>query len=1230
MWVGTESGLARLDGASLVTVDPPDSPLYTSTHILALEVGRDGELWIGTTTGLLRGSASGLVRWEGEPKALSRASVEDLLLSVDGSLWVATTADGLLLASPSGKASRIPSRGFAPGAVRHISPSASGLPWAATDRGLARVVPDTALVRATAGGPFDLRTVLEDSRGTVWVGTREGLFRWEAGTGELGALVPATDSGPLRSTLVRAIVEDGEGHVWVGTSGHGLFRFARGRWERFGAEQGLPSDDVHALTLDDRGDLWAGTSGGVALIYEGDVIPITPAEGLSSPVALPVLEDRNGGLWVGTFGGGVTHISQGGVRVLTTADGLPHDVALSLAEDSIGRIWIGTRSGLAIFDGTRLSAEPSGLLNRAGVTALLAAADGRVWAGTTDGVVAFDGPEPRVFGPDEGLPEPFVITLHESFDGSILVGTQGGGAYRIRSGAARPLRGGEDDPLVVYAIHEQEDGTLWLAAPDGLVRLRGGEKVLLGRRQGIPELAAGRILPDGHGDLWITTNRGVYRVSSAELNEVADGDRRAVSPRLFTARDGMPASEANGGYHPAGWRGVSGRLYVPTMEGVAVFEPAAIAARGAPLRVRIDGVNDGTGLPGPSNSVDLPPEADALSISYTAIDFRNGDRAEFRYRLIGYDTAWVPAGQRRTAFYTHVPPGRYTFAVQARLPGQQWHSATPLPVALRPYFYETLWFRIVAAVLATALILGAHRWRVSHLQRRERELLELVSARESAERRYREIFENAQEIVVTLDPEGRVEEANRQAGAALGCDPRSLAGSPLDDFVRLDEPGGRAISELLGNPISEHGLLDLTMRRSDGSALQVEASIRELVEHGRRRGFQLIGRDVTERHLLENRLRQSQRLEAVGMLAGGVAHDFNNILNVIGGYTTLIESELNESDPMREDVAEISRATERAAALTRQLLAFSRQQTLRPRVIQLNDVVSGMEKLLRRLISEDIEIGVELAPDLWSVHADPGQMEQVLTNLAVNARDAMPQGGRLGIATRNERLGLPSSSVEGGVPAGDYVVLTVEDTGEGMDEDVRERVFEPFFTTKGPGRGTGLGLSTVYGIVDQSGGHIRVDSHPGRGSRFELYLPRNDGEAEVPAPASEEYGETEGGNETILVVDDEESIRRLLIRVLENCGYRVLVAADPADALENVLPQHGGEIDLLLADVVMPQMSGPDLADIITASRPGLKTIFMSGYTDEKLATRMISRRLLKKPFAAPDLLKAVREALEE
>jgi PAS domain S-box-containing protein len=401
-------------------------------------------------------------------------------------------------------------------------------------------------------------------------------------------------------------------------------------------------------------------------------------------------------------------------------------------------------------------------------------------------------------------------------------------------------------------------------------------------------------------------------------------------------------------------------------------------------------------------------------------------------------------------------------------------------------------------------------------------------------------------------------------------------------------------------------------------------------KNGTPTGMRGVTIDATNRKTLQEQLWQSQKMEAVGQLAGGVAHDFNNLLTAITGYSDLTIRRLPEDDPLRHNVEEIKKAGDRAAALTRQLLAFSRKQILQPQVLNLNSVAQDLEKMLHRLIGEDIELRTSLEEDLGNVQADPGQIEQVIVNLAVNARDAMPRGGKLTIETRNIYLDQSYADQRVAVKTGPHVMLAVSDTGSGMDEETQQRIFEPFFTTKAIGKGTGLGLSTVYGIISQSGGTIWVYSEVGLGTTFKIYLPRVDENASDYIRASAATAPLTG-TETILLAEDEEVVRKLASQVLRFYGYQVIEAENGSDALRTA-ESYGQTIDLLLTDVVMPEMSGRELSQQIAVLRPEMKLLFMSGYTDDAVVHHGVldaKTNFIQKPFGPEALARKVREVLD-
>jgi len=500
----------------------------------------------------------------------------------------------------------------------------------------------------------------------------------------------------------------------------------------------------------------------------------------------------------------------------------------------------------------------------------------------------------------------------------------------------------------------------------------------------------------------------------------------------------------------------------------------------------------------------------------------------------------------------------------------------------------------------------------------------------ASESRYRSLVQSAVYGIYRSTLEGRFLDVNPALISMLGYESAAevRALNPQTDiYVRADD------RLRLRQEYEQHRCLDnveVKWKRQDGKAITVRLSGRAVNQEGDDEVLEIIAEDVTDRRILEDQFRQAQKMEAVGRLAGGVAHDFNNLLMVISGYTYVLLNQLGVADPRRKKAEAIQEATERAATLTRQLLAFGRKQVLELKVIDLNAVVADISKLLRPLIGEDIEVVVTCDARLARTKADPGQVEQVIMNLAVNARDAMPGGGKLIIETRNTELDENYQRAHASVKPGRYVMLAVSDTGCGMDAETQLRIFEPFFTTKEKGKGTGLGLSTVYGIVKQSGGYVFAYSEPGRGTSFKIYLPQ------VEEAVAESLPERRtrlgcGGTESILLVEDEESVRELIAEALKTQGYNVLLAGNGQEALALAAPANC-HIDLMITDVVMPGMSGRELATRLAQSRPGLRVLFLSGYTEDAIVHHGVldpGTAFLQKPFSLDALACRVREALD-
>ncbi len=500
-----------------------------------------------------------------------------------------------------------------------------------------------------------------------------------------------------------------------------------------------------------------------------------------------------------------------------------------------------------------------------------------------------------------------------------------------------------------------------------------------------------------------------------------------------------------------------------------------------------------------------------------------------------------------------------------------------------------------------------------------------------SEKRFRALIENSSDAISLIDGEGKVLFSSHATSPILGYELKERIGRDIFELVHPDDRGVTlaGFTRLLGSPRGKTSV-QIRYRHKQGHWRWLEALGNNLLEEPGVRAIVVNYRDITERKQLEEQLFQAQKMEAVGRLAGGVAHDFNNLLTAIIGYSEIVIDKLPGASPLRRNVVEIKRAAERAASLTRQLLAFSRMQVMSPQVLDLNSVMAELTRMLRRLIGEDIDLITVPGESLGRVKADPTQIEQVIMNLALNARDAMPHGGKLIIETSNATLDAEVGGGQMKVEPGAYILLSVKDTGCGMDKETRARVFEPFFTTKEKGKGTGLGLATVYGIVKQSGGYIWVESEKDQGATFKIYLPVvkeqaiRAAEAEAP-PANME------GDETILLVEDESSVRLLVQTVLEAKGYHVIDARSGDDALK-LCENYKGRLDMVLTDMVLPEINGRELAQRLTAIRPHTKVLFMSGYSGAALGGESIlelNAAFIQKPFTTDSLARKVREVLD-
>ncbi len=1124
LWAGTERGLVRFDGLRFQVFTPDTDPGLPSPWITALLAEADGTLWIGTGAGDLvsyREGAFSVVATGSEVG--STGGVRALARGAGNVLWVGTDGGGvrtLTLASDGAVRIREVQTRAGP-TVNAILPEGEGV-WVAGVRGVDHVGADGPIPGATPGEVADLedeaRALLLEPDGTLWVGTAgSGALRFQDGR----RLEPGGE-GRIPNAPVSALVRDRQGSVWVGTNGAGLHRVRGADVESLVEGAGLPANLVRSLLEDREGNLWIGqTTAGLTRLQAGSFDWFGAPEGLSMNVALGLIEAGNGDLWVGTPGGGVNRIRDGRARRFSVEEGLASGFVMSVAESPDGTIWVGmVGGGVASIRGEVVSnlGPADGLLDLQ-VSAVHFDDRGNLWVGYRGhGLQRLLPEDPEHWTVEDGLPSEGVTAILHDREGRVWAGTRGGLVRVEADGSLVALGAAEGLPHahVLGLFHDAAGGT-WVATMGGLARVREDRVFAFGPEHGLPRLEPMSVVEDRNGQLWISTSQGILRAPREALDAVADGAADRVEVRHFTRAHGLRSAEANGGVHPAASLARDGSIRFPTMAGVVRIDPRT-SDRSLPVPPPVlERVLTSSGSFPLHRDPGLPRGERSLEFAFAAPTFVAPEELRVRYRLEGFDPDWRDAGGSRIARYTNLPPGDYSFIVEvAERDGQWTGNAASATFRVPPHPHERRSVQAGGLILVLLLAGVGYRMRIRSLESRGEELVRLVHERERAssalarsEERLRLAMSAGQ--LGTWEWNLDTDEVSWSDGVRrfFGNGPVSAAvfGERLRE--RLAAPAADATLDLLQRVRAgekDDFAIDFEIQPNGAEPLQVQLRGRNLpasaLEPRRVVG---VAADVTElirtqRELRarEEELRHAQKMEAVGSLAGGVAHDFNNLLAVIGMNARLALDSIEPGTPAHEEITETVRAADRAAELTRQLLAFSRKRIVQPGPLDLNASVRSVERMLRRILRPNVDVVAELDPGLGLIMADEGGVEQILVNLLVNAQDAMPNGGRVTIRTCHVP-GIPRDGIGDvpGEPGPDpdpffrepHAVLSVEDTGKGMDAATLARVFEPFFTTKGVGEGTGLGLASVYGVVQQAGGRVEVESEPGKGAIFHVRFP---------------------------------------------------------------------------------------------------------------------------------------------
>jgi signal transduction histidine kinase/ligand-binding sensor domain-containing protein/CheY-like chemotaxis protein len=1137
--------------------------------------------------------------------------------------------------------------------VTAVARTRDGFLWVGSRRGLSRFDGSRFVPVASADGHVpNIFALLETRDGVLWAGEFDGLSRLRDGVlervsafheavrtlaeGRDGALYLALDSGTVvmrgdrTETLGKcrgpavALAEDAAGVLWAGNS-IGTCRLTGSHFEHIEPRQGGAGENVRDILRDSRNRLWVASRNG---LYRqrapGGPLTLLRDAGLVSANVHTIAEDDQGHLWAATTAGGVQRLDPATERFHEVV--APESTIVTMLTDADGSIWLGTASGLE-----RLRPRPFQTLTRAeGISSTVVwsvAADpgsNRVWVGGDGGLDLVDGDHAVPMGNRWGLEGETVSTTLRARDGSLWVSTRRD-VLRIVGDKATPVLGPGGRHLdVVRAIFQARDDSIWIATTEGLLHLQGDKATTLP----LPAVRPIRVIQqDEAGDLLVAGGR-LRRLEAPSWAEVAIGGDELGSNVTALAQDGRDlwiCSYDRGLLVLHGGKIISlanldtrflrpyvgvqlddqGRLWLSSEGGlqVAAKHDLLDLAEGRTGGIAVRAYDEREGLL--SSEFNNAGQTSSL---------RTSDDRKWFPSVVGVVVV-DPLTLRTPA--SAAPPRVERVLVDGR--DISWKGGE-IEIARR---HSSLDIQYAAPSL-----LHAHRLEFRHrLQGRDAGWVRAGPRRDA--------------VYGDLDPGDYLLELEASTDGGHW----TPAVSSLRVRVRpgpFETTTSRillVVAVLGAAALVTAGMSRLRAQRLRARAQELEhlvdqrthelAAARDELELRVQQRTAELQHQLGERERLEGQLLESQKLDSLGRLAGGVAHDLNNLLTVVLGYSSPAQlARAASPERLREDLSEIHRAGERAAALTRQLLAFARRQVLESELLDLNVVLFDFVKLIRRLIGENIEIVTLPSASVCLVLGDAGQMGQVLVNLAVNARDAMPQGGKLVLETALVRLGAVEAAPLG-LAAGEYVTLAVRDDGVGMDERTKEHLFEPFFTTKAKGKGTGLGLATSYGIIKQMGGHITADSAPGRGTTMTIYLPRAEGQPAVHEIAAEVGAP--GGNETVLLVEDEPLVLGLAVRTLRERGYRVITATNGVEALR-VAAENVGPLDLLLADVVMPLMGGFELYANLSHLRPRLPVVFMSGYVDTSLpgaASLPSGVRLLHKPFTPAELARRVREALD-